>query len=70
MDEVRRRAHVLAQVLRLRTFENLKRVEGELEWFTLKFDYRNADKPWGNSRNALERTVNRLRSKCIDSENG
>ncbi len=41
--------------------------EADLEWFTLKFDYRNHDKPWGNSRNALERTINRLRSKCIDS---
>lgn len=41
--------------------------EADLEWFTLKFDYRNQSKPWGNSRNALERTVNRLRSKCIDS---
>ena len=48
--------------------ENLKRVEGELEWFTLKFDYRNQDKPWGNSRNALERTINRLRGRCIASE--
>jgi hypothetical protein len=24
---------------------NMERVEKELEWFTLKFDYRNADKP-------------------------
>jgi hypothetical protein len=44
--------------------------EADLEWFTLKFDYRNQAKPWGNSRNALERTVNRLRSKCIDGDNG
>jgi len=40
----------------------------DLEWFTLKFDYRNQDKPWGNSRNALERTVNRLRGRCIDRD--
>ena len=31
----------------------------------LKFDYRNQSKPWGNSRNALERTINRLRGLCI-----
>jgi len=43
--------------------------EADLEWFTLKFDYRNQQKPWGNSRNALERTVNRLRSKCIEGDN-
>lgn len=43
--------------------------EADLEWFTLKFDYRNQQKPWGNSRNALERAVNRLRSKSIESDN-
>lgn len=44
---------------------NLSQDEKDLEWFTLKFDYRNQDKPWGNSRNALERTINRLRGSCI-----
>lgn len=37
----------------------------DLEWFTRKFDYRNQDQPWGNSKNALERTVNRLRGYAI-----
>jgi len=46
----------------------LSQDEKDLEWFTLKFDYRNQDKPWGNSRNALERTINRLRGASIDSE--
>lgn len=41
--------------------------EKDLEWFTLKFDYRNQAKPWGNSRNALERTANRLRGRCIST---
>lgn len=49
--------------------ENLSEDEKDLEWFTLKFDYRNQDKPWGNSRNALERTINRLRGTCISPEN-
>ena len=44
---------------------NLAEDEKDLEWFTLKFDYRNQSKPWGNSRNALERTINRLRGECI-----
>lgn len=48
--------------------ENLKRLEDELEWFTLKFDYRNAQKPWGDSKDALERTVNKLRGWCLGSE--
>lgn len=45
--------------------QNLAEDEKDLEWFTLKFDYRNQSKPWGNSRNALERTINRLRGLCI-----
>ena len=50
------------------TAENMKRVEDELEWFTLKFDYRNADKPWNNSRDALERAVMKLRGWCVGAE--
>ncbi len=42
---------------------NLARIEKEIEWFTLKFDHKNADKPWGNSRDALPRTVLKLRGK-------
>jgi len=41
--------------------ENIARIEKELEWFTLKFDYRNADKPWGSSKDALERAIRKLR---------
>lgn len=48
--------------------ENLAQDEKDLEWFTLKFDYRNQSKPWGNSRNALERTINRLRGRCISGD--
>jgi len=50
------------------TEENLSRIEKELEWFTLKFDYRNQDKPWGNSQNAVERTCNKLRGWCVGEE--
>lgn len=39
---------------------NLRRMEKELEWFTLKFDYRNQDEPWGNSKDALQRSVLKL----------
>ena len=48
--------------------ENLRRIEGELEWFTLKFDYRNTDKPWGNSRDAVERSVNKLMGACVGED--
>jgi len=46
--------------------ENMHRLEKELEWFTLKFDYRNQDKPWGNSRDALPRSVNKLKGETIN----
>ena len=48
--------------------KSLTKLESDLEGFTLKFDYRNADKPWGDSRNALERSVNKLRSWCVGEE--
>ena len=48
--------------------DNLRRVEGELEWFTLKFDYRNDSKPWGNSQDAPERAINKLMGACVGAE--
>lgn len=51
------------QMLKALQKENMRRVEGELEWFTLKFDYRNGDKPWGNSKDALERAIVKMRGK-------
>ncbi len=47
---------------------SLAKMEKDLEGFTLKFDYRNADKPWGDSRGSLERTVNKLRGWCLGEE--
>lgn len=43
--------------------ENMARIEKELKWFTEKFDYRNADKPWGESKDSLERAIFKLRGK-------
>ncbi|MGN0996398.1 MAG: DUF6062 family protein [Candidatus Ventricola sp.] len=48
--------------------DSLRRVEGELEWFTLKFDYRNDGKPWGNSQDAPERAINKLMGACVGAE--
>ena len=45
--------------------KNLARMEHDLEWFTLKFDYRNQDKPWGESRDAVERSLNKLQGRVI-----
>ncbi len=44
---------------------NFDRLEGEIEWFTNKFDYRNQDKPWGNSRDAVKRSINKLCHQVI-----
>lgn len=60
-------AQTLVEVQR----RNLQRVEHDLEWFTLKFDYRNQDKPWGESKDAVERSLNKLQGRVIppaDSE--
>jgi len=45
---------------------NFDRLEGEIEWFTLKFDYKNDDKPWGNSRDAVKRSIIKLREHIIE----
>ena len=58
------RKEFVAVCLNLLT-EHLAEDEKDLLWFTQKFDYRNQDKPWGNSKNAIERTVNRLRGYCV-----
>ena len=51
--------------IELKSFE---RLEEEIDWFTQKFDYRNQDKPWGNSRDAVKRSVNKLRWQVVDDQ--
>jgi hypothetical protein len=45
-------------------FENLERTQQEVNWFTKKFDYKNNDAPWGNSRDAIPRGIQRLAGPC------
>ena len=40
--------------------ENMARVKGDLDWFIDKFDYRNASADWKNSRDAVQRTMQKL----------
>lgn len=42
--------------------DNMKRVRADLEWFRDKFDYRNQDAPWKNSRDAVPRTILKVNS--------
>ena len=48
--------------------EAFDRLQEDLSWFIKKFDYRFAAEPWKNSRDAVERTVNKLRGWCIGQE--
>ncbi len=41
--------------------ENLQRVQGDLDWFIDKFDYRNASADWKNSKDAVSRSMQKLR---------
>lgn len=43
---------------------NLERIQKEVDWFTKKFDYRNSDAPWGNSKDALQRSIQKLAGYC------
>ena len=37
--------------------DNLKRLEEEVTWFTDKYDYHNKDKEWGNSKDSIQRCM-------------
>lgn len=40
--------------------ESMETLESELKWFTEKFDYKNEKKPWGNSKDAVPRTIRKI----------
>lgn len=42
--------------------ENMDRVEADLKWFIEKFDYRNKDADWKDSRDALQRAMQKIGS--------
>ena len=54
-------------LVRLET-EAFDRMQEEISWFIKKFDYRFAGEPWKNSRDSVERSVNKLRGWCIGQE--
>ncbi len=43
---------------------NMERIEKEVDWFTKKFDYRFNDAPWGNSKDAVTRSIQKIRGNC------
>ena len=54
-------------ITRLQT-ENLDRIQEEISWFIKKFDYRYEKESWGTSKDAVERTVNKLRGWSVGKE--
>ena len=50
-----------AEILFNMQMENLDRIRQEVNWFTRKFDYRNNDAPWGNSKDAIPRSIQKLK---------
>lgn len=42
--------------------ENMKRVSEDLEWFINKFDYRYANEPWKNAKDAVPRAMQKTNS--------
>lgn len=53
-------ARFCAELIQLQKRE-MERIQQEIHWFTQKFDYKNESLPWGNSKDAPLRTVEKLR---------
>lgn len=47
----------------------LEELQGDVSHFCKMFDYRNADGDWGNSRDSIERAVEFLTSRPVETEN-
>lgn len=48
--------------------KNLDRIQEDISWFIKKFDYRYEKEDWKDSRDAVERTVNKSRGWCVGKE--
>ncbi|MBN1524986.1 MAG: hypothetical protein JW904_10905 [Spirochaetales bacterium] len=49
------------EILSKINIQRLETVEKQILWFTQKFDFRNKDKPWNDSKDALIRTLQKLK---------
>jgi hypothetical protein len=43
---------------------SLETLRDDIEWYTLKFDYRNQKKDWKNSKDALPRAIRKISGEC------
>ena len=48
--------------------ENMDRIQEDISWFIKKFDYRYENESWKNSKDAVERTVNKARGWSVGKE--
>ena len=39
---------------------NLDRIQEDIDWFIEKYDYRNENEPWKNSKDAVQRTIQKI----------
>lgn len=56
-------AAIFLRVLMDLQIEGTQELIKDVEWFTLKFDYRNKDKPWGQSKDSIPRAISYLGGK-------
>jgi len=52
------------QILIPLQMRNMERIEEEIKWFNKKADYRNSEAPWGNSKDSVPRSIQKLTGKC------
>ena len=45
--------------------KNDERIAEDINWFTLKFDYRYQKEPWKNSKDAVPRTIQKINSQIV-----
>ena len=57
-DQLQEFASLMSSVME----DNFNRIQEEIDWFVDKFDDRNKDADWKNSRDALQRTMQKLHS--------
>ena len=44
----------------------MERVNGDLDWFIKKFDYRFQNEPWKNSKDAIQRSILKTNSLFVE----
>lgn len=55
---------VFVENLLIMQLENMERIQQEVNWFTKKFDYRYNDAPWGNSKDSVVRSIQKIVGHC------